>query len=98
MGVHTLGELLHAAGSFELRYSLAPADAQGQYTGVFLLGSGLASVAAPSVLAWLCLDEGAPGWILLGLVFLTAGLVGPPVVRWAQQPRLQEVEAAATHA
>ncbi|WP_405875069.1 MFS transporter [Streptomyces sp. NBC_00005] len=98
VGVHTLGELLHAAGSFELRYSLAPADAQGQYTGVFLLGSGLASVAAPSVLAWLCLDEGAPGWILLGLVFLTAGLVGPPVVRWAQQPRLQEVEAAATHA
>ncbi|WP_307787395.1 MULTISPECIES: hypothetical protein [Streptomyces] len=29
VGVHTLGELLHAAGSFELRYNLAPAHAQG---------------------------------------------------------------------
>ncbi len=84
VGVHTFGELLHAAGSFELRYLLAPAHAQGQYSGVFRFGSGLSSVAAPSVLAWLCLDGGTVGWSVMGGVFLVVGLVVPGVVRWAQ--------------
>ncbi|MEU9475969.1 MFS transporter [Streptomyces sp. NPDC048191] len=96
VGVHTLGELLHAAGSFELRYSLAPAHAQGQYSGVFRFGSGLGSVAAPSVLAWLCLDTGTPGWLLMGAVFLGAGLVAPHTVRWAQHTRPGAVARSAT--
>ncbi|WP_244184074.1 MFS transporter [Streptomyces cellostaticus] len=95
VGVHTLGELLHAAGSFELRYSLAPAYAQGQYSGVFRFGSGLASVVAPSVLAWLCLDGGTLGWLLMGGIFLSVGFVAPPVVRWAQRPRRKEAANAA---
>ncbi|MER5704726.1 hypothetical protein ABT023_22675 [Micromonospora sp. NPDC002296] len=32
--VHTIGELWHTAGSLELRFSLAPAHAQGQYMGL----------------------------------------------------------------
>ncbi|KOV65561.1 MFS transporter [Streptomyces sp. MMG1121] len=87
VAVHTLGELLYAAGSFELRYSLAPAHAQGEYSGVFRFGSGVASVVAPSVLALLCLDGGMLGWLVMGAVFLSTGLVAPSVVRWAQQPR-----------
>ncbi|MGW2488395.1 MFS transporter [Streptomyces sp. NPDC001606] len=91
VGVHTLGELRHAAGSFELRYALAPAHAQGQYSGVFSFGSGLAGVAAPSALAWLCLGAGEPGWIAMGAVFVCAGLLAPPAVRWAQRSRPGDV-------
>lgn len=90
VGAHTLGELLHAAGSFELRYNLAPAHAQGQYSGVFRFGSGLTSVAAPALLAWACLDLGTPGWLLMGGLFLVVGLVVPHAVRWAEHPHPAE--------
>ncbi|SBT37428.1 MFS transporter [Micromonospora auratinigra] len=83
--VHTVGELWHTAGSLELRFSLAPAHAQGQYSGLFGLGSGLANVLAPSVLALCCVSWGVPGWLLLGGVFLAVGLAVPAVTRWAQR-------------
>lgn len=85
--VHTVGELWHAAGSLELRFSLAPAHAQGQYSGLFGFGSGLANVVAPSVLALLCITWGVPGWLLLGGIFVAVGLVVPLVVRWAERTR-----------
>ncbi|MFE9692489.1 hypothetical protein [Micromonospora sp. NPDC005806] len=52
--VHTVGELWHSGGSLELRFSLAPAHAQGQYWGLFGFGGGLANVVAPTVLALCC--------------------------------------------
>lgn len=85
--VHTVGELWHTAGSLELQFSLAPAHAQGQYSGLFGFGSGLAGVAAPSVLALFCITWGAPGWLFLGGVFAIAGLIASPVVRWADRNR-----------
>ncbi|MGR6320609.1 MFS transporter [Micromonospora soli] len=85
--VHTIGELWHTAGSLELRFSLAPAHAQGQYMGLFGFAAGLANVFAPSVLALCCIAWGVPGWLLLGGVFVVAGLVTPPVVRWAERRR-----------
>lgn len=81
--VHTVGELWHSAGSLELRFSLAPAHAQGQYSGLSGFGTGLANVAAPSVLAVCCITWGVPGWLLLGGVFVVVGLVMPVVVRFA---------------
>ncbi|MFG1675116.1 MFS transporter [Micromonospora sp. NPDC049282] len=85
--VHTVGELWHTAGSMELRFSLAPAHAQGQYMGLFGFGAGLANVVAPTVLALFCITWGVPGWLLLGGVFLGVGLVTPGVVRWAERNR-----------
>ena len=85
--VHTVGELWHAAGSLELRFSLAPPHAQGQYSGLFGFGTGLANVVAPSVLALLCITWGVPGWLLLGGIFVAVGLVVPLVVRWAERTR-----------
>lgn len=85
--IHTVGELWHTAGSLELRFGLAPAHAQGQYTGLFGFGTGLANVVAPSVLALFCITWGAPGWWLLGGVFVAVGLVMPAVVRWAERTR-----------
>ncbi|AXO37151.1 MFS transporter [Micromonospora sp. B006] len=95
MGVaaHTVGELWHTAGSLELQFLLAPPHAQGQYTGVAGLGTGLANVAAPSILSLLCIAWGAPGWLLMGAVFVVVGLVAPAVVRWGQRTRPDPAEA-----
>ncbi|MFF5405564.1 MFS transporter [Streptomyces misionensis] len=85
VGVHTIGEILQSVGSFELRYNLAPAHAQGQYSGVFGFGRGVAGVAAPSLLGFLCITWGAPGWFLMGGVFVAVGQLIPCVVRWAEK-------------
>ncbi|MGW1230798.1 MFS transporter [Streptomyces sp. NPDC002530] len=83
--VHTIGELWHSAASFELSFGLAPAQAQGQYSGLHATGTGLASSLAPSVLALFCITWGVPGWLALGGVFVLAGLAMPYAVRWADQ-------------
>ncbi|WP_328341081.1 MFS transporter [Micromonospora sp. NBC_00421] len=85
--IHTVGELWHTAGSLELRFTLAPAHAQGQYMGLFGFGAGLANVVAPSVLVLFCITWGVPGWLALGAVFLVVGSVTPYVVRWAERNR-----------
>jgi MFS family permease len=82
--VHTLGELWHAAGTFELSYGLAPPHAHGQYQGVFTLGTGAAEAVAPAVLVAACIGLGPAGWLLLGLVFAVAAAAMPPVARWAE--------------
>ncbi|MFH8383963.1 MFS transporter [Kitasatospora sp. NPDC018058] len=87
VAIHTVGSLWHAAGSMELRFRLAPAHAQGQYSGVFGMGMGLCYTIAPSLLGLLCLSWGAPGWLVMGGLFVAAGLAMPFVVRWAGQSR-----------
>ncbi|MEV0456272.1 MFS transporter [Catellatospora methionotrophica] len=87
IAAHTVGELWHAAASLELQFRLAPAHAQGQYTGVSGFGTGLANVVAPTVLGLLCVTWGAPGWLLMGAVFGVVGLLSPLVVRWAERTR-----------
>jgi len=89
VGVFTIGELWQAAGSFELRYTLAPAHAQGQYTGVSLFGSSLSGIAAPSVLGLLCITWGAAGWWVLGGLLVLVGAAVPPVVRWSLRTRTE---------
>jgi hypothetical protein len=85
--VHTVGELWVSAASFELNFALAPAHAQGQYSGLFGLGPGFASAGAPSVLGVLCISWGAPGWLVMGAVFVAVGLAMPYAVRWAERTR-----------
>jgi hypothetical protein len=80
---HTLGELWHAAGSFELSYGLAPEHAHGLYQGVFTIGIGMAEAVAPTVLVGAAIGLGQPGWILLGLVIAASGVAMPPVAAWA---------------
>ncbi|WP_373861111.1 MFS transporter [Micromonospora noduli] len=90
---HTVGELWHAAGSLELQFRLAPAHAQGQYMGISGLGTGLANVAAPSLLGLLCIAWGAPGWLLMGGIFVAVGLAAPAVVRWGERTRPDSADA-----
>jgi MFS family permease len=79
----TVGELWYAAASFELSFGLAPAHAQGQYSGLFAIGQGLSNAIGPPVLGLVCIGWGKPGWLALGALFLVAGQVIPLVVKWS---------------
>lgn len=83
--IHTVGELWHAAGGFEVSFALAPEHATGQYLGVFGLGAGLADALGPTLLISLCITWGRPGWYVVGALFALTGLATPFAVRWAQR-------------
>ncbi|HEY1180645.1 MAG TPA: MFS transporter, partial [Phytomonospora sp.] len=93
--LQVLGEMLLAAGSWEISFGLAPEGAQGQYQGFFGTGVPVARMAGPGLLAVAVLEWGSPGWALLGALFLGAGLATGPVARWASRERAREVVAAA---
>jgi hypothetical protein len=83
--IHTVGELWHAGGGFEVSFALAPEHATGQYLGVFGLGAGLAEAIGPTLLISLCITWGRPGWYVVGALFALTGLAAPFAVRWAQR-------------
>ncbi|MER5631644.1 MFS transporter [Streptomyces nitrosporeus] len=87
VAAHSFGELKQAAGGFELSNTLAPPHAVGQYLGLFGMGMGLAESFGPALLTWLCIGWGWPGWCVMGVVFLLAGVAARPVVRWAERTR-----------
>lgn len=93
VALHTIGELWHAAGSLELRVRLAPAHAQGQYSGVFGFGRGLGNVVAPAILGLLCITWGVRGWLMMGGIFVAIGLAMPFAARWAERTRPAVMEA-----
>jgi MFS family permease len=79
--VFTFGEIYYSTASNELSFNLAPAAVQGQYLGVYFTAAGLARVVSPALATFLCLGLGFPGWVLFGLLMLTAGLLTPIIVR-----------------
>ncbi|WP_165966719.1 MFS transporter [Actinomadura sp. 7K507] len=83
--VHTVGELLHAVGSFELSYRLATEGLHGQYQGVFTMGIGVGQAAAPMVLTALCIGLGTTGWLIAGAGLALAAVVMPIAVRHEPQ-------------
>ncbi|GAA3205207.1 MFS transporter [Actinocorallia longicatena] len=85
VAVHTVGELWHAAGGFELSYTLAPPHAIGQYQGLFGMGLSAADFLGPGLVTALCLDWGRPGWFVLGALFAVTGLLVPPATRLAER-------------
>lgn len=83
--IHTIGELWHVAGGFEISFAFAPDHATGQYLGVFSMGAGLAEALGPTLLISLCITWGRPGWYVLGALFAVTGLATPAAVRWAER-------------
>ncbi|MFI6686448.1 MFS transporter [Streptomyces sp. NPDC050485] len=83
---YTLGEIWHTAASAEYSFGLAPADAQGQYAGVFGLGHGLAEGASPAVMSALPLALGLPGWLALAALLLATGLVCHSLMTHVSRP------------
>lgn len=86
-GVHVVGEMLTSGGQWGTTMGLAPAHRQGQYQGFAGLGFDLANVAGPSLIAWLCIDWGRPGWLVLAGLVLGAGVLMKPTCAWALRTR-----------
>jgi Major Facilitator Superfamily len=86
--LHTAGELLFVAASWGLSVPLMPADAPGEYQGVFATGEATALMVAPALMTTLVADWGQPGWVVLALIFLAPAAAAVPVTRWALRTRV----------
>jgi hypothetical protein len=64
---------------------LAPQERQGQYQG--LAGMSFASILAPPLVAFLCIDWGRPGWLVMAALVLLAALANVPASTWALRTR-----------
>src|SRR3954447_1165298 len=85
--VHVAGELLFVAASWGLSIPLMPPGAPGQYQGMFATGEAAAQMAAPVLMTTLVAGWGAPGWLVLGALFLLATAPATRVTRWALRTR-----------
>ncbi|BCJ44133.1 MFS transporter [Actinoplanes ianthinogenes] len=83
MALHVYGEMVQSSAGWVLAYELAPADRQGQYQGLFNSGMAVNQMIAPAILTALLIAWGTPGWIVLGALFVLAGLAVQPACRWA---------------
>jgi MFS family permease len=80
-------EMLQASGAWEISFGLAPEGRHGQYQGFFGSGFTVARMLGPLLVTTLVLGWGTAGWLVLGAVFLVAGLAMGPAVRWAEHRR-----------
>jgi len=85
--VYTAGELLFVASSWGLSVPLMPADAAGEYQGVFATGEATALMLAPALMTTLVAGWGQPGWLVLAAIFLAPAAAAVPVTRWALRTR-----------
>jgi hypothetical protein len=91
--VQTFGEMISAAAGWTLSYDLAAPDAPGAYQGVFSGGFAAGQMLAPLVVATTAIHLGRPGWLILAVVFVSAGAALVPASRWAMRTRTVSVAA-----
>lgn len=81
------GEMMQSAGAWQISFDLAPAGRHGQYQGFFGAGVPVARMLGPVLLTTLVVGLGVLGLLILGALFLAAGLAMGPAVRWAGKAR-----------
>jgi MFS family permease len=86
--LQSLAEMMQAGGAWEISFGLAPDGRHGQYQGFFTSGFTVARMLGPLLVTTLILGWGTAGWLLLGGLFLVAGLAMGPAVRWAERNRV----------
>jgi len=86
--LQSLAEMMQAGGAWEISFGLAPEGRHGQYQGFFTSGFTVARMLGPLLLTTVILGWGTIGWVVLGTVFLLAGLAMGPAVRWAERDRV----------
>jgi hypothetical protein len=79
----TFGELWGSAANWTLRYDLAPDTAQGQYGGVYTLGTALPVAAGPALVTALIDHWLLAGWVVLAALFAAATPLAMRANRWA---------------
>ncbi|MFD7626603.1 MFS transporter [Streptomyces sp. NPDC059851] len=92
---HVAGELWQSAAGWSISFGLAPAHAHGEYQATYSTGLSLSRIFAPPLITVLVVGWGAPGWLLLGVLFAAVGLLISPVVRWALRTRGADAEPVA---
>lgn len=85
--LHAFGEITQTAAQFCLGQDLAPLHAQGQYQGMATTGFSLSTMLGPAAITLLPISLGAPGWWILGGVFLVLAVLMLPAVRWSVRTR-----------
>ena len=85
-------EMMQASGAWEISFGLAPEGRHGQYQGVFGSGFTVARMLGPLLVTTVVLGWGTVGWLLLGGLFVAAGVAMGPAVRWAERTRRDQVE------
>jgi MFS family permease len=87
--LQVFGEMMQGAGGWELSFALAPDGRHGQYQGFYGMAPQLARMLGPVLVTTLLMGWGTPGWLVLGGLFLLAGLALGPVVRRAERARAE---------
>jgi MFS family permease len=85
--VHCVGEMIGSGGQWGVQMGLAPQERQGQYQGLAGMSFSLASILAPPLVAFLCIDWGRPGWLVMGGLVLLAAVANVPASAWALRTR-----------
>jgi MFS family permease len=81
--LHIAGELGYVAASWGLSVALMREEARGAYQGVSEAVTATVQMAGPAVFAFALGTYGAGGWLLMGVVFLSATAPVPALARWA---------------
>lgn len=71
----TLGELWQSAGGWGVSFQLSPVERRNYYLGLYNLGAGGFAVLGPGLLTVAVVGSGPAGWLVLGVVFLAAGVL-----------------------
>jgi MFS family permease len=85
--VQVLGEVLFAAGNWELAFGLADPRRPGAWQGVYGTGIPVARAVGPLLLSFLVVDWRGPGWLVLAGVLLAAALAVPAATGHAIRTR-----------
>jgi MFS family permease len=83
--IQVFGEMMQVAAGWELSFTLAPPGRHGQYQGFYGMAPQIARMLGPVLLTSLVLGLGAPGWLILGGIFLLAGLAVPAAVHFGHR-------------
>ena len=94
--VQVIAEMMLGSGAWEISFDLAPPHKQGQYQGFFGTGTAVARMLGPVLLTTLVIGWGTAGWVVLGILFVAAGVAMTPAVRWAERTRAAASVVAAT--
>ncbi|MEW1861837.1 MFS transporter [Streptomyces sp. NPDC088194] len=86
------GEVLYSAASWELVYTLAPAESVGEYQGVYNMGLDVSMLVAPALFGWLAADRHTAAWLVMAGLFVACALALGPIAGRGPQPDPSDAE------